>query len=686
MPSKAKNVSFNNAYLWKLIQMTKEYYPLIIVYSIFINILTLAVPISVKSMVNTFSFGPYLKPLITLSLLLLGFLIVLGLIHSFQYVLTEYLQRRLHAKLTGNIVRAIVLRNEHKQRDINFLQLANRYFDVIQVQKITATMVTEGFSVSLQLVFGLILISIYHPLFLIFGLVVVGAIALLILIYGKPSLETALRESDLKYKVADFIESLTLSHATEENIQDKIRQADNWINLYLKARKKHFHLLFHQNIYLLACFAFFNALLLGLGGYLVITNQLTVGELVAAEIIVNAIFAHFVYARKYLEPFFDLYAAGEKLGEIVKIQQLTFEDMKGQATPVFKKLIENSENQFHQNLRSVRSIYYPKDYARIFRKFGVGLVITIILLSIVPWQQTTPGEGRVTALDPNDRSQQITAPVGGRIERWLVQDGQIVKKGDPIVEIVDNDPNFVDRLQAEREAAIKNFEAAKAASDTALLNFKRQKKLAAEGLSSEKEYEQAKISYKKNLAEEAKAAANLAAAEVKLSRQETQQVTAPQDGQILKVLHGSGSVFVKAGDPIADYVPSTQQLAVELWIDGNDLPLVYPGREVRLQFEGWPAIQFSGFPQVAIGSFGGIVKIVDPFVGENGMFRVVIVQDPKEMTKWPKQNLLRQGVRALGIILLEEVALGYEIWRQLNGFPNSMKHDSPELKQKKKES
>ena len=114
---------------------------------------------------------------------------------------------------------------------------------------------------------------------------------------------------------------------------------------------------------------------------------------------------------------------------------------------------------------------------------------------------------------------------------------------------------------------------------------------------------------------------------------------------------------------------------------------MYPGRLVRLQFEGWPAVQFSGWPSVAIGTFGGVVSVVDPSASSNGKFRVIIT--PEKGVKWPSNTYLRQGTRVYGWILLNTVKLGYELWRQFNGFPVSL--DAPptdliEYQQNKKNS
>jgi hypothetical protein len=126
--------------------------------------------------------------------------------------------------------------------------------------------------------------------------------------------------------------------------------------------------------------------------------------------------------------------------------------------------------------------------------------------------------------------------------------------------------------------------------------------------------------------------------------------------------------MVVAGDPVVAFVPDMRSSAVELWFDGKDGPLISPGRNVRVQFEGWPAVQFVGWPSAAVGTFGGVVEFVDATADERGRFRVVVSPDPDDQP-WPDSRWLRQGVRANGWVLLDQVSLGFELWRQLNGFP-----------------
>lgn len=350
-----------------------------------------------------------------------------------------------------------------------------------------------------------------------------------------------------------------------------------------------------------------------------------------------------------------------------------------------KKLYQLTDD--YACLNEVEVATWQVSFARILLIF---LLLMILILTLTPWQQSSTGAGKITAIDPNDRVQYVNAPVSGRINKWFVKDGEKVKIGSPLVEIVDNDPNFVDRLKIERDSALQKYEVSKLASETAEKNYQRQEELFKQGLSSRLKFEKAKITYKKLLSEEASAAASLAKAEVKFSRQQRQLVTAQRDGTILSTLNGGGSVFVNEGDALAVFVPENLEPAVEIFIDGNDLPLVQPGRHVRLQFEGWPAVQFSGWPSVAVGTFGGIVYSVDPSVNKKGKFRVLVVPDQEE--EWPSTLFLRQGTRVVGWVLLDTVKLGYELWRLFNGFPPAIPEDNNPLaapakgkKKKKKE-
>lgn len=160
-------------------------------------------------------------------------------------------------------------------------------------------------------------------------------------------------------------------------------------------------------------------------------------------------------------------------------------------------------------------------------------------------------------------------------------------------------------------------------------------------------------------------------AEIAVEFQSNQTITAPRDGVIFRVLGAATSDLIGQNEPLFEFVPDVDQLAVEFWVRGIDAPMVSPGRKTRLIFEGWPAVQVAGWPSVAVGTFGGIVQLSDAQARADGRVRVLVTPDPED-DAWPKQPFLRQGVRVTGWVQLETVSTGYEIWRQLNAFPPSI--------------
>jgi multidrug resistance efflux pump len=158
---------------------------------------------------------------------------------------------------------------------------------------------------------------------------------------------------------------------------------------------------------------------------------------------------------------------------------------------------------------------------------------------------------------------------------------------------------------------------------------------------------------------------------VKLGELDRLKIVSPSSGRIQAILGQVGTNTVKEGDKLFEVIPDTTDLAVELNVRGLDLQLIKVGDEVRLQFEGWPAIQFVGWPSVAVGTFGGKVIAINPSDDSKGNFKIFVGPDPDDpkQEKWPDSRYLRQGVRANGWVILNTVPLGFEIWRQLNGFP-----------------
>ena len=309
---------------------------------------------------------------------------------------------------------------------------------------------------------------------------------------------------------------------------------------------------------------------------------------------------------------------------------------------------------------------------RLLRSIGwlmvASLVGLVIFALVVPWVQTAPGTGAVIALDPRDRQQNITAMVPGRIDRWYVTDGSAVKAGDPIVRVVDIDPQLLDRLDSQRNQLRAEIDAARDAMTVAARDVERTGTLYREGLASRRDWELAQIKVADYRAKIAKSQADINTIEVSRNRQSEQLIAAPRDGRIMRVTAYDTATMIKQGDVLATFAPVDSKRVVELYVDGRDVPLIYVGRRVRLEFEGWPAIQFSGWPSVARGLFDGQVAAMDVAASPNGLFRILVAPSP-DRPPWPGEPAVRLGGKVRGWVLMDTVKVWFELWRLLNDFP-----------------
>ena len=328
----------------------------------------------------------------------------------------------------------------------------------------------------------------------------------------------------------------------------------------------------------------------------------------------------------------------------------------------------SAEQNFLANIKTLHRLKIPRTCTVAATLLAVLIILTIVVLSFTPWIQTAQGMGEVSTLDAEDRIQEISALVTGQIQHWHVREGQKVKKGDSIVTLVDNDKELVERLKNQLAATEQRHKANLSAVVQGESNLNRQKDLLKKGLVSERNVESVQISLEDLRAKAASTAAEVSEIRVNLARQSIQTKLVPQDGTILRLSSAGSATYVKPGDVLAWFIPDGVERSVTLKVSGLDAPLVKPGRKVRLRFEGWPVLQFSGWPEVAIGTFGGIVQFVEPVADDNGRFTVWVKPDENEHP-WPSENFARLGSRVQGWVLLEEVKLGYEMWRQFNNFP-----------------
>ncbi len=422
-------------------------------------------------------------------------------------------------------------------------------------------------------------------------------------------------------------------------------------------------------------------------------------------------------------------------------------------------------------LHTIHLVNTPKRYRLVRNYLLVFLGIFLIILCL-PWQQNVQGKGKLTPFSMADRPQTIPSILAGRIDKWFVQEGQFVKKGDTICVITEAKEKFFDpKLLSRTSNQIANKEDAVDAKKQKIINLQKQIEALKNSLKFKLEqsknkvkqvrfkvaaekagYEAAQVNLKlaqdqytrleglfnkglasltelqnrNNKTQEATAKmveaenkynsvqnelinaeielnsveadyidkiskaesvvnettgellesrAEISKMQIELSNLELRSgfyvIRAPQEGYIVKAYKSGIGENIKEGEALISIVPSKARMAVELYVRAMDLPLMQKGVKVRVQFDGWPALVFSGWPNAGVGTFGGIVQVIDRVNSANGQFRVLVVPDPND-EPWPEQ--VRAGSGVYGWAMLKNVSIGYELWRQFNGFPPDYIH------------
>lgn len=299
-----------------------SFYVIAIIYGAAASVLSLAIPVSVQSLVNSVTFSGLLQPLFVLSFVLLILLIAYGALSGLQVYIIEMFQRRFYARMGSEITLTLLNANSKGLERRNGVELVNRYFDVMTVQKNMTILLTGASAIILQTLAGMFLLAFYHPYFLVFDALLVFLLFMVWILFGRKALEAAVGESKAKYKMARWFEEVAganLFFKTRSRYGKTAEEADARIKGWLGNRSAHFRALFWQIAGLLAVYAVMSAAVLGLGGFLVIKGQLALGQLVAAELVATIILGGLARSGKYLEAFYDLCAAAEKISEFYKV-------------------------------------------------------------------------------------------------------------------------------------------------------------------------------------------------------------------------------------------------------------------------------------------------------------------------------------------------------------------------------
>ncbi len=305
--------------LWAMMRPERKDLWVILIFSIVVGLLALASPVAVEALVNTVAFGQFLQPVIVLAVLLLTFLAFAGAMRALIAFVVEVLQRRLFIRVVEDLAYRLPRVKQHALDKEHGPELVNRFFDVVTVQKSVRALLLDGIAIVLQTVIGLTVLAFYHPFLLGFDVVLLVLIALIVFGLGRGAIKTAVKESKAKFAIGGWLQELA-RHPTAFKLhagtQFAIERADQLSIDWLEARRVHFRIIMRQILFALGLQALAATVLLGLGGWLVIQGELTLGQLVAAELIVMIIVGSFTKLGKHMENFYDLLASVDKLGRL----------------------------------------------------------------------------------------------------------------------------------------------------------------------------------------------------------------------------------------------------------------------------------------------------------------------------------------------------------------------------------
>jgi putative ABC transport system ATP-binding protein len=294
----------------------------LLAFALGVGLLSLVAPAAIEALVNTVAFGILLWPVLVLSLVMFALLFVSAVLRALQTYVAECLQRRLFVRTALGFADRLARTGIASFDGANRADIVNRFFEVSSGQKSIATLLVEGVGIIMMTLVGLIVLAFYHPYLLTFALVMAGAVVFLLVVLGIGGVRTSIAESYAKFDVAAWLEEVARCPHTfrsGEGAMLALERADQLSDHYIATRKRHFAVIWRQTLFALLLEAVGCTVLLGLGGWLVINRQLTLGQLVASELIVTLVLTALSKIGKYVEIFYDLQATLDKLGVLDRL-------------------------------------------------------------------------------------------------------------------------------------------------------------------------------------------------------------------------------------------------------------------------------------------------------------------------------------------------------------------------------
>lgn len=297
----------------------------LVIFGFVVAVLDLATPLAVEQMVTTIGFASLTQPLVWLAVLLFGILTLSAAIKGLQFFIVEILQRRIFVRVVGDLAERLPRLERTAMDGIHGPEMANRFFDVMTLQKATASLLVDGLSLVIQTLTGLLLLALYSPYLLAFDIVLVMAMTIMLYLLGRNAVRTAIEESLVKYRLAHWLQDVIGNpiafqvHGGGELVIDR---ANRLTVEYLTARRSHFVVLMRQTLFALMLYAISISSLLSLGVWLILSGSLTMGQLVASVSVVVVVVGAFSKIGKSLESFYDLMSAADKVGRLIDLPTL----------------------------------------------------------------------------------------------------------------------------------------------------------------------------------------------------------------------------------------------------------------------------------------------------------------------------------------------------------------------------
>ncbi|RZM30904.1 MAG: ABC transporter ATP-binding protein, partial [Sphingomonas sp.] len=331
-----KRIGWREAAGWlaEIVGPDMPYLRLAMVYGLAISLLSLATPISVQLLINSVANTALPAPLWTLAGLLLLLLLFVAGLSALRFWIMALFERRFFARVVAEITQRAVHAQNPFFADQNRGDLFNRYFDLVVVQKAIPSLVIGGFTILLQSAVGLVITSFYHPFFLAFNALLILLVLAIWLLWSRGSIRSAVALSHAKHDAARWLESVGGSNGfykSSRHLDFAMDRSEAVTATYIDRHRRYFRYSFAQTVAFLLLYAFASAALLALGGNLILRGELSIGQLVAAELILSGVFYGISQLGWYLDTLYDLVASAEELSLVFAIPQEQAVAAAGQA-------------------------------------------------------------------------------------------------------------------------------------------------------------------------------------------------------------------------------------------------------------------------------------------------------------------------------------------------------------------